>query len=240
LGQALLLPFAARGKESAQGLQSVRYKLCMPLQNRMTPIGEPIAISARGTLMGNRGGRLHTGDKELTSRRWVSRQWICCVLDFRGRHRDVWGDSYTEFFFLDEVTALAAGHRPCFECRRRDALAFAALFPRTHRASAMDKILHAERLDGKAKRLNEREIDELPDGTMVVFEDGPAALRGKRLLKWTPRGYGGTLPRPRNIAVGVLTPPSILTVLAKGYAPHWHSSAALSRPPPVTPSSGAE
>ena len=71
--------------------------------------------------MGNRGGRFHTEDKKLTSRRWASRQWICCVLDFHDRHRDVWGDGYTELFFLDEVTALAAGHRPCFECRRKDA-----------------------------------------------------------------------------------------------------------------------
>jgi hypothetical protein len=75
--------------------------------------------------MGNRGGRFHTDAKTLTARRWASRQWICCVLDFRGRRRDVWGRSYTELFFLDEPTAFAAGHRPCFECRRKDAETFA-------------------------------------------------------------------------------------------------------------------
>ena len=80
----------------------------MPLQNRVDPTGELIAISARGTLMGNRGGRFHTEEKKLTTRRWVSRQWICCVLDFHGRHRDVWGRSYTELFFLDEVTGLSS------------------------------------------------------------------------------------------------------------------------------------
>src|SRR3984893_5330164 len=97
----------------------------MPLQNRVTPFGELIAVPARGALFGNRGGRFHTDAKTLTARRWASRQWICCVLDFKGRQRDVWGRFYTELFFLDEPTALAAGHRPCFECRRKDAETFA-------------------------------------------------------------------------------------------------------------------
>src|SRR6185437_4847604 len=97
----------------------------MPLQNRVDPFGNLFAAPARGTLMGNRGGRFHTGDRTLTTRRWASRQWICCVLDFKNRQRDVWGRFYTELFFLDEVTAFAAGHRPCFECRRKDAEDFA-------------------------------------------------------------------------------------------------------------------
>ena len=97
-----------------------------PLQNRVTPFGDLAAVSARGLFMGNRGGRFHTDVKTLTNRRWASRQWICCVLDFKGRHRNVWGRFYTELFFLDEPTALAAGHRPCFECRREDAVTFAA------------------------------------------------------------------------------------------------------------------
>jgi hypothetical protein len=107
----------------------------MPLQNRVDPFGDLFADAARGLLMGNRGGRFHTDEKKLATRRWVSRQWICCVLDFHGRHRDVWGRSYTELFFLDEVTALAAGHRPCFECRREVAQVFAALFPGGPRAA---------------------------------------------------------------------------------------------------------
>ena len=197
----------------------------MPLQNRVDPIGELIAISARGTLMGNRGGRFHTDEKKLTTRRWVSRQWICCVLDFHGRHRDVWGRSYTELFFLDEVTGLAAGHRPCFECRRKVAQVFAALFPGGPRAADMDRILHAERLDGKFKRLHWRKIEGLPDGTTIVVDDSSVALRGKRLLRWTPRGYNGTIRRPRGVDVAVLTPPSILVVLARGYRPLWHPSA---------------
>ncbi len=197
----------------------------MPLQNCVVPTGELIAISARGTLMGNRGGRFHTEEKKLTTRRWVSRQWICCVLDFHGRHRDVWGRSYTELFFLDEVTALAVGHRPCFECRRNVAQAFAALFHGGPCAADMDRVLHAERLDGKFKRLHWRKIDGLPDGTSIVIDGSPVALRGKRLLRWTPRGYNGTIRRPRGVDVAVLTPPSIIAVLKRGYRPLWHASA---------------
>jgi len=101
----------------------------MPLPNRVDPFGNLFADPARGLIFGNRGGRFHRDDRTLGARRWVSRRWICCVLEFKGRHRKVWGAGYTELFFLDEPTAFAAGHRPCFECRRADALAFAAAFP---------------------------------------------------------------------------------------------------------------
>ena len=95
----------------------------MPLQNRVTPTGEIIATTARGTMMGNRGGAFHTAAQTLTHRRWKTKAWICCVIEFKGRHRVVMSPNrYTELFFLDEATALAAGHRPCFECRRADAV----------------------------------------------------------------------------------------------------------------------
>jgi hypothetical protein len=137
-------------------------------------------------------------------------------------------------FFLDEVTAFAAGHRPCFECRRQDAENFATLFAdKKQRASAaaMDAVLHAERLAGQAKRMHRRNIDGLPDGAMIALraeELGPDAfaVRGKRLLRWTPSGYAKARPRPRAGQVDVLTPPSILAVLSRDYAPLWHSSTA--------------
>jgi hypothetical protein len=207
----------------------------MPLQNRVTPFGDPIVTPARGTMMGNRGGRLHDAHRELGRRRWASKQWICCKLDFKDRHRKVWGDSYSELFFLDEVTALAAGHRPCFECRRKDAQAFAAKFPgaskardmsmSARKARDMDEALHRERLDGKSKRLHRRAIDTLPDGAMIVCDAEPYAVRGRHLLRWTPAGYSETRVRPRGLDVDVLTPPSILTVLDNGYTPQWHASA---------------
>lgn len=199
----------------------------MPLQNRVTPFGDLTATPARGLLMGNRGGRIHDEHQQLGTRRWASKQWICCKLDLNDRHRDVWGDGYTELFFLDEVTAFAAGHRPCFECRRKDAERFASLFggkPQRASAPAMDKVLHAERLSGKAKRTYQRAVDTLPDGAMVAVDGAAFAVRGDKLLRWTPSGYAGAAPRLRG-TVDVLTPPSMLTVLERGYRPLWHPSA---------------
>jgi hypothetical protein len=203
----------------------------MPLQNRVTPFGDLVATPVRGLFLGNRGGRFHTDARTLTARRWASRQWICCVLDFKARHRDVWGRFYTELFFLDEPTALAAGHRPCFECRRQDALAFSEAWQvakhlRTRpTAGEMDIALHRERLDGRAKRLHRRDIDALPDGAFVALEEGAFAVRGDSLLRWTPDGYDARQARRRGITVDLLTPPAILTVLSAGYRPCWHPSA---------------
>lgn len=204
----------------------------MPLQNRVTPFGELHASPARGLFFGNRGGRFHTEFKTLTARRWVSRRWICCVLDFKGRQRDVWSRSYTELFFPDEPTALAAGHRPCFECRRKDAEAFAEMWRVARRlsvrpsADAMDEVLHDERLRGREKRLHRRGVDALPDGAFVALDGEAFAVRGNALLRWTQNGYDAHKRRPRGIAVDVLTPPAILAVLSAGYQPHWHPSAS--------------
>jgi hypothetical protein len=203
----------------------------VPLQNRVDPFGELFATPARGLLLGNRGGRIHTNAQTLTKRRWASRQWICCVLDFKKRQRDVWGRYYTELFFLDEVTALAAGHRPCFECRRKAAEDFAERWRGAFklrarpRAAAMDERLHAERLDGRKKRLHQCKIDDLPDGAFVALGEGAYAVLGASLLHWTPQGYDSRKPSPRHAVVDVLTPPAIVSVLAAGYRPQWHPSA---------------
>ena len=204
----------------------------MPLQNRVTPFGDLVAVPSRGLFMGNRGGSFHhTDTRTLTGRRWASRQWICCLLEFKGRQRDVWGPSYTELFFLDEPTALAAGHRPCFECRRAAALAFAEKWrdakalPTRPRADEMDEWLHGERLAGRAKRVHRRNIEELPDGAFVALEQGAFAVRGDALLRWTPDAYHQARPRPRGAIVDVLTAPAILAVLSAGYCPQWHPSA---------------
>lgn len=201
----------------------------MALQNRVDPFGALIATPARGTLFGNRGGRFHRDDRTLSLRRWASRQWICCVLQFKQRRHNVWGRGYTDLFFLDEVTALAAGHRPCFECRRADAQAFAAAWARAKRsdiprAPRMDLVLQAERLDGRAKRLHRMRFEDLPDGTFVAFDDVAFALRGKTLLRWSPSGYVDAQTRPHG-AANVLTPPSIVAALRAGFLPQWHPSA---------------
>jgi len=204
----------------------------MALQNRVDPFAELIATSARGTMYGNRGGRFHRDDQTLGARRWASRQWICCVLQFKNRRHEVWGRRYTGLFFLDEVTALAAGHRPCFECRRKDAKLFAELWGRAKGIDAphapdMDIVLQRERLDGRAKRRYEMPIDDLPDGTFLTLknESGLAfAVRGSHLLQWNENGYVRKTPRPRGMA-SVLTPPGIVSVLHAGYRPQWHPSA---------------
>jgi hypothetical protein len=190
--------------------------------------------------MGNRGGALHLPDRSLGARRWASRQWICCALDFRGRHREVMQPNrYTELFFLDEATALAAGHRPCFECRRADAERFAELWARTRgkarreRAPVMDETLHAERVGARnAKATYRARRGDVPGGAFVRYaRDGgsarPCLVVGDNLLAWHPSGYRSlVMPAEIGEEVEVLTPRSIVAVLAAGYRPILHPSTA--------------
>lgn len=203
----------------------------MTLANRVTPFGELIAHPARGTLLGNRGGRIHDpATRTLGGRRWASKQWICCRLAFKGRRRAVWGAGYTELFFCDEVTALAAGHRPCAECRRSDARAFQAAvaaglgLAEPPRVAEIDRRLHAERLQGRDKHLHRVVCDTLPDGVMLTLGDRAFALRSETMLAWTPNGYDDARRRPSG-PVDVLTPPLVVAALRAGYAPLWHSTA---------------
>jgi hypothetical protein len=183
--------------------------------------------------MGNRGGRFHKEDRTLGGRRWVSRAWICCRLEFKGRQRQVWSGGYTELFFLDEPTALSAGHRPCFECRRHDAKSFAAAFARgrglaaTLRAAEIDAVLHGERLRRRRVRLA---AADFPDGAFVELASEPGRIfvvRGPVLLQWTPCGYISRRPRPPAMVLDILTPPAVLAALHAGYRPRWHPSAAI-------------
>ena len=206
----------------------------MPLQNRVTPTGDLIETAARGLLFGNRGGRFHDPEtRSLARRRWASRQWIACVLKFKNRHRSVWGSGYTELFFLDEVTALAAGHRPCFECRRADARSFADAvaaglgLPSRLSAPDMDRRLHGERLEGRGKRRHLAEIAALPDGAVIDVGGKALAVRGNHLFAWQPAGYAPGIDRPARGQVTVLTPPLIVAALNAGYRPLWHGSADI-------------
>jgi hypothetical protein len=199
----------------------------MPLQNRVTPFGEIVATPERGTLYGNRGGRFHDpATKRLVGRRrHVSRRWICCELEFKGRHHEVFGPRYTGLFFLDEATALAAGHRPCFECRHADALHFRDAFARGNGLAApsadeMDVILHAERMSRRPAITDWR---ELPSGAMLAVGGEAHLVAPGRLLRWTPGGYAAP-GRPSGPAI-LLTPPSIVATLRAGFAPRLHPSA---------------
>jgi hypothetical protein len=207
----------------------------MPLPNRVTPDGKIVAAPQRGTMLGNRGGAFHTPQQTIEGRLWHSKQWICCVLAFKNRRREVMQPRrYTELFFLDEATALAAGHRPCFECRRDAAMDFALRWSKLRGGMAravagdMDKALHAERLDGQGnKRLHQAEMAQLPDNTFIRWNGQFTRITGPALQVWSFDGYGPPLHRPDDAGrVDVLTPPSIVAVLGDGYRPLLHKSAA--------------
>jgi hypothetical protein len=201
-----------------------------PLQNRVDPFGELHAVTERGGLMGNRGGRLHRDDQTLSGSWWKNRHWLICVCEFKGRRRNVWGRYYTELFFLDEPTALAAGHRPCFECRRPAAKAFIAAFPGApSHVEAMDDVLHRERVDKKRKRLWRSRLGDLPDGAMIARGDRAYAVRSGSLSPWSFAGYGAPAPLEPDAIVDVLTPPSTLAALQSGYKPLWVDSLKASR-----------
>ncbi len=197
----------------------------MPLQNRVDPFGRLHASPARGLLMGNRGGRLHRDDRTLGARRSVTTRWICCALAFGGRRRAVWGAGYTELFFLDEATALAAGHRPCFECRRAAALAYrATAFPgAAPRAAGIDAILDRERRATRP-RLDAAALAGLPDGAMVGAGGRAFLVRAGALRPWSFSGYGAPVAPPPEMVL--LTPPTSVAALRRGYAAVLHRSAA--------------
>jgi hypothetical protein len=203
----------------------------MPLQNRVTPTGDIIATAHRGLFTGNRGIIHDPATKTLLTRRWASRAWLTCVCEFRGRRREVMGGrSWTELFFLDEATALAAGHRPCFFCRRDDAIRFRAAWEvgngvRRILARDIDAVLHRERLSGGKKRLHAltMPLEELPDGAMVQEGNESFLVVRGRGLSWSPAGYRKTQDAPQDAML--LTPPSTLRALSAGYRPVLHPSA---------------
>jgi hypothetical protein len=197
----------------------------MPHQNRVTPYGEIVAIPERGTLMGNRGV-IHADDGSHR-REWQVRRWIACRLEFKGRRRAVRQPRrWTELFFLDEATALAAGHRPCAECRREDYRRWQAAWPGEDTgADAMDLVLHADRLEGKAKRTYRARLAELPDGVLVDVGGAPRLWADGGLRKWTPAGYGAPGRPPGEGPVTVLTPRVTVATIARGYAVSLHPSA---------------
>ena len=164
-----------------------------PLHNRVDPFGEFHAVADRGALMGNRGGRLHRDDQSLAgARRWTSKRWIACVCAFKDRRRDVWGTRlYANSSSSTSRPRSAAGHRPCFECRREAAKAFQAAFPGGPLgADPMDEVLHRERLDGRRKRRWRARLGDLPDGAMIARRGRAYAVRGATLLPWSFAGYG--------------------------------------------------
>jgi len=187
----------------------------MPLRNRVTPLGDLLADPARGLVYGNRGC-LHDDAGEIV-RSYQVRRWIACRLRFKDRHRSplMQRGRYTELFFLDEATALAAGHRPCAECRRADYLGFLEGWLERHpdesRADAVDLRLHDERLERNGeRRLYESTLASLPDGAYILRGGKPYVVVGAALRLWTPRGYTARVPRAVRETATVVTPPSLV------------------------------
>ena len=201
-----------------------------PLQNRVTPTGDIIATPHRGMFTGNRG-IIHDPATKTLTRRWASRAWLTCVCEFKGRRREVMGGrSWTELFFLDEATALAAGHRPCFFCRRDDAVRFRAAWEegngvRRVLARDLDAVLHRERLSNRKKRLHAlpASLPELPDGAMLQEGIQSYLIVQGRALAWSPAGYRNASNTIKDARL--LTPPSTLRALSAGYRPVLHASA---------------
>ncbi len=201
----------------------------MPLRNRVTPFGDIVALPGRGMLMGNRGV-LHD-DAGALVRPYQVRRWIACRTEFRGRRRALLQPRrWTELFFLDEATALAAGHRPCAECRYDDHRRFKELwracFGEPADADAIDRVLHAQRLDGRRKRIARAAFAALPNGAYVLLDERAWLVRDDALLAWTDAGYAERRARPRRGNAALLTPASIVALLTAGYGAGVHPSAA--------------
>lgn len=200
----------------------------MPQPNRVSPFGDFFATPARGTLAGNRGC-LHNEAREIR-RRWTTKAWIACALEFRGRHRDIMPlGRWTALFFLDEATAFAAGHRPCGECRNADYRRFKQSWCAGNSSDVrapvglIDIRLHAERI-ARPRQTWSAALADLPDGTMWLEDGGPWLTAEGRIARWTPDGYRDHGKCPANRRVAVLTPPTMVGALAAGYGPALHPS----------------
>jgi hypothetical protein len=209
-----------------------------PAQNRVTPLGDVVAVRATGAWMGNRGCLHDAAGTRQVRRHHVGRAWIACVLDFRDRRVQQWQPGrYTPLFFLDEAVALAAGHRPCGECRRDDYVAFRDRVATTAGvarlgAPDLDRILHEERWDARhrVRRLHVADWADLPDGVFVLHEGAPARVAGDRLLPWLATyAYGPPLPRPTSGAAAVITPVSTVDAIRQGYRPQVSAPPATQR-----------
>lgn len=196
----------------------------MPRQNRVLPTGEIIATPTRGTFLGNRGV-LHddTARKhgQLTHRRWRHKAWVCCVLDFKNRRRTQMSPNrYTELFFFDEAVALAAGHRPCGECRRADYTAFLTAAGHAGRVTGFDNRLHVARAIPRSytQRRHRADAKTLPDGTFILTDAGPALFWQDRQHPFASDGYAAPKHKS-NGTVTVITPEPTLIALREGYLP---------------------
>jgi hypothetical protein len=209
----------------------------MPLQNRVTPLSKIVAYPERGLFMGNRGC-LHNDNQQIVRQQCSVKRWVTCLTSFKDRMRTLMSPGqYTELFFLDEATALAAGHRPCAECRRNDYRCFKEAWINGNPESRLtvkssikmvDAWLHRERLtkDGQQETYT-AVLRDLPPGTIFTIPNCQTALLiwNGTVLSWTPGGYE-SVPSIRDYSeVVVRTPRSTVNTLRAGYIPVVHPTA---------------
>jgi hypothetical protein len=202
-----------------------------PKRNRVTPMGDVVAIPLRGAWTGNRGN-LHDRGTEIV-RFHRSALWITCALRFRDWRLPQWAPGrFTLLFFHDEAVSLAAGHRPCALCRRPDYHAYrqawaAGLGVPVPLAVEIDRQLHGERIvrGTHRRRLHQATWPDLPAGTFVRVDGGPALVLERTVRPWTVHGYAPARPRPARGPVEVITPPSTVAALRAGYRPQLDPAA---------------
>jgi hypothetical protein len=206
----------------------------MPRQNRVTPFGEFEASTARGLFMGNRG-ILHDDKGVLGSARWRHKSWVTCLLSYKGARRTLMQPgNYTELFFCDEATALAAGHRPCGQCRPLDYKRYITAWQRAHdlhslpKAGEIDSVLHHARVTQNKRQVRAHaRLGDLPDGAFISLLEQPGEawlIWQDHLHRWSHEGYGDRRPIIASEEVTVLTPAPTIRVLAADYRPEVHPS----------------
>jgi hypothetical protein len=196
----------------------------MPLQNRVNPYGEICFSENRGTFTGNRGV-IHNGKQQIV-RHFKVKRWIVCLLKYKHYQRKVMTPNrWTELFFLDEATALAAGHRPCTFCQRQRSLEFREHWVSANqeffgisdiKVDAIDNILHEERMSVEKPFLP---INELPDGVFVEFQEKPFLIFNEQLFEWSFGGYAAPIVKPENVVIKLITPLSTVRAIKNGFQP---------------------
>ena len=206
----------------------------MPLQNRVNPNGELKAVKSRGAFLGNRG-IIHNDEKEIIAP-FKIKGWVTCQLEFKGRKRELMAKGrYTELFFLDEATALSAGHRPCGECQRKRYQEFKKIWLNINNAGIsisakeMDKRIHQNRINAeKRQHTFQANLSELPIGTFFEYaSEAIVVYKENCYLIWSFDGYQKKIELPQNLIVTVLTPQTFVKMFDHGYVPNFHSSASL-------------